>query len=256
MPTLSRRDLRPELMDDPALDPEEHRQALRALARIHRASGTVGLLWRELEPLVRQAQGRGRALEVLDVACGGGDLLLALERRARSAGLELRPAGVDLSSVALGHARAQARAQGSGARFERLDVLRDELPGGDVLLATYFLHHLEDDAARDLLARLARAARRAWIVLDLARGRAGHALAWVGTRLLTRSPIVRADGPRSVRNAFTAAEALVLARRAGLADARVRAIWPHRWILAGGGGEGGPARLAGPDPVSTGGREP
>jgi hypothetical protein len=67
---------------------------------------------------------------------------------------------------------------------------------------------------------------------DLNRSRLGYALAHWGCRLLTRSPVVRYDGPASVRSALTPKEALALARRAGLHQATIHPRWPERYTLA------------------------
>ncbi len=67
---------------------------------------------------------------------------------------------------------------------------------------------------------------------DLVRGALGYATAYVGTRVLSRSPVVHVDGPRSVRAAFTIEEARLLAEGAGLVDARVDPAFPYRWRLS------------------------
>ena len=103
LPDLSRRVLEPEVMDDPSLAPALHRQALRGLGRVHRLSGTA----RGLERCILALAG-GRAdqpLRILDLACGGGDLIVALTRRAHAAGRPWRIDGCDKSSVALDYAR-------------------------------------------------------------------------------------------------------------------------------------------------------
>jgi hypothetical protein len=78
---------------------------------------------------------------------------------------------------------------------------------------------------------MGEAAGRAVLVDDLVRGRGGFALAWAGCRLLSRSRVVRHDGPVSVAAAFTPAEALSLARRAGLEGATIVRHWPQRFLL-------------------------
>ena len=67
---------------------------------------------------------------------------------------------------------------------------------------------------------------------DLGRSLPGLAIAWLGTRLLTRSPIVHTDALLSVRAAFTPDEALDLARRAGWPAPRIERVWPCRWLLS------------------------
>jgi hypothetical protein len=98
------------------------------------------------------------------------------------------------------------------------------------MISNLFLHHLAHDDAVVLLKKMSEAAP-ALVVNDLARGPAGYAAAVVGTRLLSRSPVVHTDGPRSVRAAFTVGEARLLAQRAALDGARVEPVFPYRWRL-------------------------
>ena len=60
------------------------------------------------------------------------------------------------------------------------------------------------------------------LVNDLARSRFSFLSVWFACRVLTRSRVVRFDGPASVRSAFTPQEAVALAERAGLYGAIVQ----------------------------------
>lgn len=230
-PLAAGRHRQPELMDDPAIDPGEHQRALTGLRRINRVSGAADPLFVRIASLARQH--RDRPLRVLDLACGGGDVALALDRRAREAGLNIEIHGCDISFTALALAEVSAARTGARVRFFPLDVLRSSPlpPGFDIICCTLFLHHLEDDLAGDLLRRMAAAAGKLVLISDLDRTPLGYLAAWVGTRLLSRSRVVHVDGARSVRAAFTRAEIARLAGRAGLDGAIVRPIRPWRWLL-------------------------
>ena len=107
------------------------------------------------------------------------------------------------------------------------------MPGDfDVVTSALFLHHLTDDQAADVLQRMAAATNRLILINDLRRSWAGWLLAAAACRLLTRSPVVHTDGPRSVARAFTPTEALNIARRAALANAVISHRWPFRFLLA------------------------
>ena len=226
---LNHRHLEPEVMDRPDLDPGQHVRALRGLARINRFSASDRILW---APLRRLALDAGRPLRVLDVATGGGDVPIRLWQRATRAGLPIELHGADLSLTAVDHARANARRAGAAVEFFRLDVLHEAPPTGfDAITTSLFLHHLTDDEAVALLRALGAAAGRAVLVNDLVRSRFGYLLARVGTHLLSRSPVVHIDGPRSVAAAFTVAEARALADRAGLIGATFTRHWPARFRM-------------------------
>jgi SAM-dependent methyltransferase len=140
--------------------------------------------------------------------------------------------GCDVSAVAVEYARARAERVGADVRFFVHDALTAApLSTYDVVTSSLFLHHLERDQAKALLARMAVQARRLVLVNDLVRSPVGLLLAHLGTRLLSRSWVVHADGPRSVEGAFTMAEMRGLADEAGLRGADVAWRWPFRMLL-------------------------
>ena len=226
-------------MDGLGLDRALHLHALDALGRVNRVSLTSARAWREVERIRRI---EGEPVRVLDVACGGGDVLIDIARRARSRGVAVELLGCDLSPVALERARMRADGERGDSepappgpttvRFEQHDVLDAPLPGGHhLVLCSLFLHHLSHGDAGRLLRSLAAASERVLLVQDLRRTRLGYALAWLGLHLLTRSVVARRDGLVSVQAAFTLGEARALARDAGLPGAEVRPCWPQRFTL-------------------------
>jgi SAM-dependent methyltransferase len=227
----------PELMDTVDLDRRLHLPALDALGRINRVSLTSSRAWKEVERLWRAG---ARPVRVLDVACGGGDVLIDIARRARRSGVAVDLLGVDLSPVALERARARCDARerglGPGAettiRFERLDVLEGALPRGrHLVMCSLFLHHLSRDEAIALLESMAASCERVLLVQDLRRTSLGYFLAWLGLHTLTRSSVARSDGLVSVGAAFTLAEVDELTREAALFGTEVRPCWPQRFTL-------------------------
>jgi SAM-dependent methyltransferase len=224
---------RPELMDQPGLDAREHARALDGLRRINLVSRTVAAFWPSLAKLARGRPLDVGPLRVLDVATGGGDVPVALASRARRSGLAIEVDGCDVSPRAVAIARERAAGRGMRARFFTLDALAEPIPEGyDVLLCSLFLHHLDEADASSLLRKMAAAAQRLVLVDDLARSPAGSCLAWLACHALSRSRTVRHDGPVSAAAAFTPAEALDLARRAGLPEATTRRRWPCRFLLS------------------------
>jgi 2-polyprenyl-3-methyl-5-hydroxy-6-metoxy-1,4-benzoquinol methylase len=223
--------LEPEMMDQPDLDVRRHVHALDALGRANAVSRTAGAVW----PSIRAAalDTAPGPLRVLDIASGGGHLLVSLARQAARERMDIDWLGWDVSAVAIDYARTLAESRGvKGVRFERADALHGPIPPGiDVVLCTLFLHHLTESDAVALLQRMGEAAGRAVVVSDLRRTRLGAAFTWAGCRLLSRSKVFRVDGMRSVAAAFSTGEARSLAAAAGLNGAQVFQVWPQRWLL-------------------------
>jgi SAM-dependent methyltransferase len=219
------------MMDQPGLDVRRHVHALEALGRANAVSLTAASIW----PAIRAASlaAANHPLRVLDVATGGGQVPLALARRARREAVDLDLMGWDFSPVAVDYARTLARRTGvQGVRFEQADALRDPMPSGvDIVVCTLFLHHLAKPEAIMLLRRMKDAARRLVVVSDLRRTRLGAVFTWVACHTLSTSDVFRSDGRRSIAAAFSIGEARALADRAGMTEARITRIWPQRWLL-------------------------
>ena len=187
-------------MDAPDLLPREHVRALNGLARLNAVSRPLA----GLSAVLRRAFARlRRPVRVLDVACGGGDNVRRILRWSRRSGVPVECHGCDLSMVALAHAALVADV----TQWHTCDVLADPLPAGfDVLTCSLFLHHLSDGDAVTLLHKMREAAGSAVVVNDLTRGPLTLGLVTLGSRLLSRSPVVHFDAPASVRAAFTPTE--------------------------------------------------
>lgn len=222
----------PELMDDPALDAAAHDQALAGLARLNAWSRSHWLLWDGVARHAREVNATGRALRVVDIATGSGDAPVAMALRAQRCGMKIEWTLCDASAHALEVAATRAAAAGVAVTTVVADAIAAPLPcEGDLVTCSLFLHHCDPGDATRVLAHMAAAATRAVGVTDLDRTRRGLALAWLGSRALSRSAIVHFDALASVRAAFTRDEITAIARTAGLADVSVRAAWPARWTL-------------------------
>ena len=219
----------PELMDDPALDAGEHLAALTALARINAVSRTAAQLSTAIHRLVPKPPVGRERVDIVDVACGGGDVTIDLARRL---GPGYRVTGIDMSPRAVERATEQAARSGvSTASFTVCDVLAAPLPRCDVAVSSLFFHHLDDGPAADVLRAMATSAVAGGVVSDLVRSRCGLALAYLATHVLTASRVARVDGPLSVRAARTLAEYRMLTVDAGLRTARMRRAWPERVVI-------------------------
>ncbi len=216
----------PELMDDPNLAADAHRQALAGLARINALTRSANLLWPTIRDL---ANGK---LTVLDIATGSGDIPLQLWKWAKRCDLPLAVSGCDFSPTAIETARAKASVAGASIEYFLHDVLREPLPTDyDVVTCSLFLHHLDPPDVVELLRKMMLAVKTMVIVTDLVRSRTSYSLVWIASHLLSRSPIVRFDGPVSVRAAYTILEMKAMAAEAGMTGAIVENCFPCRMRL-------------------------
>ncbi len=230
-PDLTNRNCQPECMDAADISDDAFVGSLRGLRRINAVTCTRRILWPYLERLAIGCA--PEPLRILDVGCGAGDVPIALARAAQAAGLTLDISAADINPAAVDYGMKLAESANVPVQFSTMNALSDEIPAGfDVIISSLFLHHLSDDLARDFLRRCREAAKRGVLIHDLERSRVAYWFTYFGVRVISRSPVVHADGPRSVEGAFTRAELDSLAKSAGYEGHSVERRAPFRLVLS------------------------
>ena len=136
-----------------------------------------------------------------------------------------------MSQRACAAVRERAEQGGLAIVSIQMDAVREGVPDCDVAMCHLFLHHLTESEIVSLLRSMRSAARVGVVITDLRRTRLGYGLAWLASRLITRSDVVHRDALLSVRAALNEEELYELAERAGLGAASVRRLWPERMLL-------------------------
>ena len=230
-PDFSRRAILSEWMDDEDVDFATFDGCLKDLAK-------VNVLTLAVRPTLSFLHGLHRAglwpadrpLALLDVGCGHGDALRAIDRWAQRRGLAVQLTGLDRNPWAAISAKA-ATAPGRPIQWLTCDLFDyDGRP--DVIVSSLFTHHLDEADLPRFLAWMNRTARMSWFVNDLRR----DPVAWAGfsvlANLLRWHPFVRHDGPISIRRAFAPADWRRYLSEAGVHGARVERRFPYRLCVA------------------------
>jgi 2-polyprenyl-3-methyl-5-hydroxy-6-metoxy-1,4-benzoquinol methylase len=219
---VSPRDL-PELMDGDCTY-EDFRGCLRSLEQINRLllGYRPTLAW-----LKRLPHGMRDPVHIVDVGCGGGDLLRRIAGWARERDIAVQLTGIDLNPYA---ARAAAEATpkeleigwvaGNALEYE------PEKPV-DIYVSSLTAHHLEDEEIIALLRRMEATAQVGWFINDLERSEwSCRMFGWV-EKMVGWHRFVRHDGPVSFRRAFRAEDWVRLLKAA---EVPLAAVTVEHWL--------------------------
>lgn len=187
-----------EWMDEPCTY-EDFRDCLRDLAQVNRLTLAYCPTLRWLGKMARLSD---RPLHIVDVGCGGGDMLRHIEDWAKRANVAVHLTGIDLNPYA---ARAAQEVTRPDSIIEWItgDALSYQPPVPvDCVISSLFTHHLAEEEIVAFVRWMEGVAGRGWFINDLHRER----LPYYGFKVLAAvvrwHRFVRNDGPVSIRRAF------------------------------------------------------
>ena len=221
-----------ELMDDPGCDLVRLRRTYARFALVNRLVAGWGRAYRaQIRPrLAAHGTARGATrgassptpLRVLDLGCGGGDVLRHLVALAHADGFRLDALGVDPDprAIAFARTRGPGRAQRShrppaaaeppALRFAQAASAELVARGErfDCIISNHVLHHLGDAERAVFLADSVRLLDPSGVAIhsDIARGRLAYLAYAAAAPFVSAGTFLYTDGLRSIRRSFTAAE--------------------------------------------------
>jgi len=222
-----------EMMDDPC-SYEELRACLCDLAHVNRLTRAYRptLQWLEEVALLHKAP---RPLHIVDVGCGGGDMLRCIESWAARTHVAVRLTGIDLNPYAI---RAAREFSPEHSRIRWMVGDAESFPAADdpvdLVISSLFTHHLRDDQIVGFLSWMEGVAGRGWFINDLYRSRVSylvfHALAFAAQW----HRFVRHDGPVSIRRGFRLEDWLRYRKESGLMSHPIEfdLRWPARLCVS------------------------
>lgn len=216
-----------ELLDDLDLEPEDMARSLADLELVNAALGSARLLARRM----RRAAAGGTRSTVLDVGAGSGGVARSLAAALNHEGVEAAVVAIDLQWRHLAVGRGQAGGEALPAAAADVFALPFAARSVDWVVSTLLVHHFSPEENVRLLRELARVARRGLLLLDLRRHRLPLLFISLAGRIAFQSRASVADGPASVRQAYTREEAEAFAARA-LPGARVESVFPFRLLIS------------------------
>jgi SAM-dependent methyltransferase len=228
MPDFKNRLLVPEKMDQPDVPQEEIRQALRELEVINKWLGGYNVIFDAL----KKANWNKQPLTIMDLGCGGGDILRAIARWAELKEMQVNLVGVDRNPLILDFAREHS-SEFSNIAFRQMDVFDNRLHAehADITISSLFCHHFNDDELTQLIKRMHDLSAQAVVVNDIHRHWFAYYSIKTITGLFSKTDLVKYDAPVSVGRSLTRAEWEKVLTKAGIETYELNWMWAWRWQL-------------------------
>ena len=220
-----------ELMDDFSVEGNLLRESLDSLANINKWLGGNFVTLNGLKKVLKGHQ-KSKPLTILDMGCGNGDMLRELAKFGKKARYNFTLIGIDANQHTVDYAK-ELSVNYPEISYLKQDVFSEEFQHlhFDLVLATLFLHHFNEDDIVKLLAPILKKANLGIVVNDLNRNKIAYYL-FSFLCLFIKNKMTKEDGLISVLRAFKKAD---LERMTEKLNAKSTIQWKwafrYQWVI-------------------------
>lgn len=228
MPDFSKRSTLPELMDETGVAKHEIHQALHELENVNTLLGGYSVILNALNTINLP----DREIIIMDMGCGGGDMLRAIAKWANKKGKKVKLIGVDRNPEMTLFAFEKSKLF-NNISFVTADVFDENLKNfkPDIVMNSLFCHHFDKDELIKLVKRMYELAKLSVIINDLHRHWfAYYSIKWI-TQMVSKSYLVKYDAPLSVARSLTKNEWQEIFEANFLNQTIIKWMWAWRWQI-------------------------
>lgn len=189
-----------EWMDRPDCDQEKLFNTYRQFYTINNLlSGWSRLFEHYLKPIIKATNGKA---SILDIGCGGGDILKHLDKLCQKEGFNVKLTGIDPDPRAKEFFEMNLNNTEIHFRQKTTNQLVEEGACFDIVISNHLLHHLMNDEVKSLCIDSEKLAKQFVLFNDIERSDIGYGLFALSTPMLFRNSYISADGKISIRRSF------------------------------------------------------
>jgi 2-polyprenyl-3-methyl-5-hydroxy-6-metoxy-1,4-benzoquinol methylase len=229
MPDFSIRSKEVEIMDDLNCTGHVLNRTLRELEIINKWLGgnriTINALGQLLKP-----HSNDKTITIVDLGCGGGDMLRIIDSWGKNKNLRLNLIGIDANPNIVAFAKRNLAVY-PHIQFQTLNIFSEEFQRQkyDIVIGTLFYHHFSSEQLIHFFRKLRDQVTIGFIINDIHR----HWLAYYSIKILTqglsKSAMVKYDAPLSVLRAFKRSELRKMLEATAIENFTIRWKWAFRW---------------------------
>ena len=229
MPDFSKRSAEAEIMDDLNCTGHVLDRTLHELEIINKWLGGNHITIVSLEQLLKNYS-NDEAITIVDLGCGGGDMLRMIDAWGKRNNFKLNLIGIDANPNIVAFAKRNLLSH-PHIQFKTLNVFGEEFQNQkfDIVIGTLFYHHFSSEQLVHFFRKLKRQVSVGFIINDIHR----HWLAYYSIKLLTqafsKSAMVKYDAPLSVLRAFKRTELREMLEATAIESFTIKWKWAFRW---------------------------
>ncbi|MEM0543604.1 methyltransferase domain-containing protein [Flavobacterium sp. j3] len=223
----------PEIMDDFAMEGEELRDALDKIAKINQLLGGNQLTLQGIQSLLKPIS-KEKEVTIVDIGCGGGDMLRKLAEFGKQNGYNFKLIGIDANAYTISHAEQLSK------EYTNISYRCEDIFDGnfkelhyDIVLCTLTLHHFKDEEILRLMQLFYENASIGIVINDLHRSAIAYRLFQGLCFVFRLNAMSRKDGLTSILRGFKRKELEQFSVALQVENHSIKWKWAFRyqWII-------------------------
>ena len=231
MPNFQYRSQAKELLDGDNIPFAHIAQNMRELDLINQRLGGHRVTLQGIQTFLKgKTKVLRMPLHIVEIGCGGGDNLAAIQQWAKQQQVAVQLTGVDINEECIRFAQSQSKNE--GIEFIASDYKKLIFPSKPHLIfSSLFCHHFTNAELVAQLQWMQQNVSLGFFINDLHR----HPLAYYAIKTITKafskSYLVKNDAPLSVLRGFTKKEWKDLLAQAHITQYKCSWQWAFRWLV-------------------------
>jgi 2-polyprenyl-3-methyl-5-hydroxy-6-metoxy-1,4-benzoquinol methylase len=211
-----------EQLDNLSLQGEPLHKALKSLGWINKWFGNHRST---VKSILNVYDNEKKPLTIIDLGCGGGDLILVIAKALRKKGVQFSIVGIDGNNSSLQYAGEKCAGFGE-ITFQQADILHPAFKPApcDILITSHFIYHFPEAALIEFMNNKLTNVATAFICSELERSDLALFLFKLTSFLLPISKLAKQDGQLAIKRSFTKKEWLSVLKQTNIENFRLRRI--------------------------------
>lgn len=211
-------------MDDPDCDLKLLNNTYSQFSNVNRLLGGWSRIYKKwLLPVLSRSDVQSK---VLDIGCGGGDVLRSLKKLTDKDNLNVQFTGIDPDPRAIQFAKNKH--ENDSMRFLKIssEKLVESGETFDIVISNHLLHHLAEEELLSVCKDASKLARGLVLFNDIERSDIGYAAFRMISPIFFRNSFIAEDGITSIKRSYRQDEL----KRALLDNWQVKRLFPYRLL--------------------------
>lgn len=189
-----------ELMDQPDCDKHLLFNTYQQFTSINKLlSGWQRIYKKFIRPVFSDPS---QKYSILDIGCGGGDIIKLLDQLSKKNGLQVSLTGIDPDARAIQFLSKQKWPENISFMQSTSTDMAEQNQTYDVVISNHLVHHLTNSELSNVCAEAEKLATKRIVFNDIERSDIGYASFKISASLIFHNSFIVPDGLTSIRRSF------------------------------------------------------